>query len=366
MRILAYMTHPSDFHLLKGTLSVLEKKGHSVKIFGRHKGDLVELLETSPFNFHIISNNFRKDSLFHAGMWLIEKDIKMIYHTFKYKPDILVGNCINITHMSKIFQIPSILIRDDDNIPSLMKASILSLPFASVIMTPQSTDMGKYYYKQIKYLGFKELAYLHPNRFQPNINLIKHTIDISKPFYIIRLVKLNAHHDQGKTGITNDVVDQIINLLSPHGNIYITSEKSLESRYEKFRIQLRPEEIHHALYYSDLYIGDSQTMAAEAAVLGTPSVRFNDFVGKLGYLEELEHSYGLTKGIITTEPKIMIDHIRHILNDKNYKSVLLTRKKRMLSKKIDVTPFFVWFIEEYPESMHIMQRDPNYQRRYIT
>lgn len=29
-------------------------------------------------------------------------------------------------------------------------------------------------------------------------------------------------------------------------------------------------------------------MAAEATILGTPSIRFNDFVGKLGYLEELE------------------------------------------------------------------------------
>ncbi len=35
-------------------------------------------------------------------------------------------------------------------------------------------------------------------------------------------------------------------------------------------------------------------MIAEAAVLGTPSIRFNDFVGKLGYLEDLEHKYGLT------------------------------------------------------------------------
>jgi predicted glycosyltransferase len=34
----------------------------------------------------------------------------------------------------------------------------------------------------------------------------------------------------------------------------------------------------------DLYIGDSQTMAAEAAVLGIPSIRFNSFVGKLVYL----------------------------------------------------------------------------------
>ena len=34
--------------------------------------------------------------------------------------------------------------------------------------------------------------------------------------------------------------------------------------------------------FASLYIGDSQTMAAEAGVLGVPFVRFNDFVGRLG------------------------------------------------------------------------------------
>ena len=40
--------------------------------------------------------------------------------------------------------------------------------------------------------------------------------------------------------------------------------------------------------FASLYIGDSQTMAAEAGVLGVPFVRFNDFVGRIGYLRELE------------------------------------------------------------------------------
>jgi predicted glycosyltransferase len=48
-----------------------------------------------------------------------------------------------------------------------------------------------------------------------------------------------------------------------------------------------------------MYIGDSQTMTAEAAVLGTPAIRFNDFVGELSYLEELEYTFDLTYGIKT-------------------------------------------------------------------
>jgi len=42
--------------------------------------------------------------------------------------------------------------------------------------------------------------------------------------------------------------------------------------------------MHHVMAFASLYIGDSQTMAAEAGVLGVPFVRFNDFVGRIGYL----------------------------------------------------------------------------------
>lgn len=55
--------------------------------------------------------------------------------------------------------------------------------------------------------------------------------------------------------------------------------------------------MHHVMAFASLYIGDSQTMAAEAGVLGVPFVRFNDFVGRIGYLRELEDTYELGYGI---------------------------------------------------------------------
>jgi len=33
----------------------------------------------------------------------------------------------------------------------------------------------------------------------------------------------------------------------------------------------------------------------------------------------------------------------------------------MLSDKIDVTAFMVWFVENYPESAKIMKENPEYQ-----
>ncbi|MBK7853743.1 MAG: hypothetical protein IPJ79_01455 [Bacteroidetes bacterium] len=66
------------------------------------------------------------------------------------------------------------------------------------------------------------------------------------------------------------------------------------------------------MYFAHMYIGDSQTMAAEAAVLGTPSIRYNDFVGEISYLEELEHLYQLTFGFKTNNRQGMIDKITEL------------------------------------------------------
>ena len=74
----------------------------------------------------------------------------------------------------------------------------------------------------------------------------------------------------------------------------------MEPQFEKYRIKINPLDMHHVMAFASLYIGDSQTMAAEAGVLGVPFVRFNDFVGRIGYLRELEDVYELGYGIHAT------------------------------------------------------------------
>ena len=81
-------------------------------------------------------------------------------------------------------------------------------------------------------------------------------------------------------------------------------------------------------------------MAAESAVLGTPSIRFNDFVGKLGYLEELEHKYRLTFGIETKYEELLYKKITELVNSLDNKMIIEDRKIKMLEEQIDVNDFF--------------------------
>ena len=125
--------------------------------------------------------------------------------------------------------------------------------------------------------------------------------------------------------------------------------------------------MHHVMAFSTLYIGDSQTMAAEAAVLGVPFVRFNDFVGRIGYLNELENGYRLGFGIKASEKGSadkMYQVVEDILVTPNLKEEWENRRQKMLSEKIDYAQFLTWFIEDYPESLNTMKKNPDYQYRF--
>ena len=114
--------------------------------------------------------------------------------------------------------------------------------------------------------------------------------------------------------------------------------------------------MHHVMAFASLYIGDSQTMAAEAGVLGVPFVRFNDFVGRIGYLRELEDTYHLGFGIKASAPG-SVDHLCARVSDlvslpaSERHTTFATRRATMLSDKIDCAQFLTWFIENYPQSV---------------
>jgi predicted glycosyltransferase len=136
---------------------------------------------------------------------------------------------------------------------------------------------------------------------------------------------------------------------------------------------------------TSLYIGDLQTMAAEAGVLGVPFVRFNDFVGRIGYLRELEDTYELGYGIhasvLPADSSIRrndgsvqpsgveelykrVEELVAMPSDERRK-VFQERREAMLSDKIDCAKFLTWFIENYPLSAEQTRKaDANFWKQF--
>jgi predicted glycosyltransferase len=124
---------------------------------------------------------------------------------------------------------------------------------------------------------------------------------------------------------------------------------------------VRPEHMHDVMAFASLYIGDSQTMAAEAGVLGIPFIRFNDFVGRIGYLNELELKYELGFGFTPDHADEMLAKVTLLVSKNDIKTEWNEKRKRMLANKINVAKFLTWFYENYPDSVKMMKETPEYQ-----
>jgi predicted glycosyltransferase len=218
---------------------------------------------------------------------------------------------------------------------------------------------------KIYYQGYHELAYLHPNCFTPDENVLKKIgIEKGESYFILRFNAFKAHHDVGAEGLSIENKKKLISLLEEKGKIFITSERNIDEEFKKYQLLLAPEKIHSLIYFATMLIGDSQTMTSEAAVLGTPAIKCNTFAGKLSVPNELENKYHLCYSFTPDHSEDFYCKINELLENSNLKVEFKNKRDKLIENKIDVTAFYVWFIENYPESAKIMRKNPDYQHRF--
>lgn len=341
MRVLFQLGHPAHFHLFKNTIADLQRDGYQTYILIRKKDILEELLEQSGMPYVNILPSGKK-----SAFTLMLRLLRVIRFTAAQHIDVLVGSTPEVAQAAWLLRRRSVVMAEDDAaiVPQFIRAV---KPFADNYLSPVSCNNGPLEGKTTHYEGFHKLAYLHPDRFTPDPDVVDKYFPHDKPYFLLRFAQLNAYHDINAKahGINAEIAERLIKKLSPHGRIFITSERPLEPELQPYQLRINPLDIHHIMAFATLYIGDSQSMAVEAAMLGTPSIRFNDFAGRIGVLEELENKYQLTTGIPTTQPETLYSTIDQLLAMPNLRTVYQERRSRMLADKIDVASYFTTFIE---------------------
>ena len=380
MKVLFMISHPAHFHMFRYTIDNLKRDGHEVVIVIRPKDVLEQLCQNAGMQFYKVKNRPKKWGMLGLGVFLFEKILEVWKIARKEKPDILIGSDGVLAVVGKLINRPSFECFEDDAEAIALYAKMF-FPIYSGLIGPDCCSAWKWEKKKIGYSSYHELGYLHPNQFTPDKEIVeKYGIDTSKPYILIRFAQLTAHHDVGIHGMNAEIAQHVIDMLQPYGKIYITSERELEPQFEQYRIRINPLDMHHVMAFASLYIGDSQTMAAEAGVLGTPFVRLNDFVGRLSYLHELEFKkpegfhkdahvkddvhYDLGYGHKTNDVEGFYQSIKHWLDTPQRKTLTARNRERMLADKIDYAKFLTWFSENYPDSVRIMRDNPEYQYRF--
>lgn len=362
MRYLFHLGHPAHFHLFKNSIHALKTTGHHVDIIIKKKDVLEDLLKASGLEYINVLPRGRADNKIALAWSVLKTDLRMMLHCLRRRPNYLIGTSIAIGHVGMILRIKNINLNEDDAdvVPLYSK---LSYPFADLILAPTTCNNGKWEARSLKYPGYHELAYLHPAVFSPDRAKVKKILGHEGRYFVMRFAKLNAHHDDGIKGITDELALRIIELLNPHGRVYITSEREFaDERLEQYRVQVSPSDMHDVMAFASLYIGDSQTMAAEAGVLGVPFIRYNDFVGRIGYLKELEEVYQLGVGLRPTGPEEILNAVRSMLGNID-SDIFVERRAKMINEKVALSEFLTSLLLDYEGELESYRKD---QKAYFS
>ena len=268
--------------MFKNLILCLKETNIDVLVVVVEKEISTKLLEELGLEYKLIGEN--KTKLLAKLLSIIPLHLKTIVLSLKFKPDIFIGQAlIHFALMSFVLRKPFSIFEDTENaiIPQL-----IANPFAHSIITP-SFFKKKFGKKHIIIDGSFELAYLRSNWFNPSKQVLKYLkLSENDKFTIVRFVGWISNHDTPAIrGISVSNKIKFVNELLKFGKVIISSEIKLPKEIELYKVNIKPSEMHNLMYYANLVYGESATMAAEAAYLGTPSI-YIDNVGR-GYTDEL-------------------------------------------------------------------------------
>jgi predicted glycosyltransferase len=343
MNILLFVNTPAQFHEFKYVVRTLEIRGHNIMILARDYECTLPLLDAYGLRYEVYGKAQRRG--YRRALELIPYVHKAHRLAGDFKPDILVGTGIISAYTSILFRKPCIVFTDNDI--GLSLEQFLFKPFVKAIYTPSCfrKNLGR---KHIRYNGFKELAYLHPDYFQPDASIYNLLgINNGERYVILRLNPLDAFHDIGVTGFSYEDKLRLVQTLEPYARVFISSEARAELALEKYTIGIPRHKIHDAEYYAELLVTDAQTMTTEAAILGTPVIRCNSFVGDndTGNMVELEEKYRLIFNY--SDPSQAIAKAAELIKQPDLKQQWQEKRQALLADKIDVLKFMVETIEGY-------------------
>lgn len=280
------VSHPHDVHLFRNAIPELSREGYDVHVFVREKEMTTRLLDAYDLPYTVLAgDNATKAGLLRSWSTF---GINLFRACRRLDPDLMVAEVGAVTApVARLLGTDSLVFMDAEH-ASLQNS--LVFPSATRICTSTAfwTDVGP---KQVRYDGYQELAYLHPDRFSPDPSVLRTAgLDEDESFVVLRAVGWNAAHDINAGGF--DGLEGVIEALEAAGaTVVVTSEAPLPEHLESYQLSVEPHRIHDLLYYADLYVGESATMATESAVLGTPAVYVSTL--EVGYTREIEDEYGL-------------------------------------------------------------------------
>jgi uncharacterized protein len=333
MRILFELSHPKHYYQFRYLIYHYLKNGDEIKILARNKDVLLNILDEEDLDYTILGAHGKS----FTSKFLAVPQLLFNYNRIlrSFKPDIIISKASPYALFANPFFRGKTVIAPDSEVVTLTNRFVA--PFTDLVITPETftRDFGS---KHKRVDGFFEETYLSPIAFTPDSSILaRHGIDATVPYFVLRFIGWSANHDVGQFGFSDLQKIELVDLLLQYGKVYISAEQnSIPDVLSAHLLKIPARDIHHALHFASLYVGDSQTMATESALLGTPSIRFNSFVGPndMSNFILLEKEYGMLFNF--NNFPILLQKLKQMVLDPNLKASMLKKRESYFSEKIDI------------------------------
>lgn len=245
------MTDSSHVHFFRNPIKILEKQGNEIFVTCRKRDCTTNILDSYGIPYKIVGSHYR--NILGKAYGLLERDIKLMREFSIIRPEMVVSldspysiqaanftGCKSVAFIDTAYKLQNFLISR----------------FAYFISIPKF--LRNNFDKNIKIFGdYKELSYLTNRYFKPDKSVLKEFGVKKNEYIVLRLTDSDAFHDIGKKRMD---VKKLLSDIKRGQELLIFDGNKFS------------KDIHSLLYYAGLYIGNGATMAAEAGILGTPSI----------------------------------------------------------------------------------------------
>ena len=335
------MSHPADVNFFRHALKLLSRKGWEYQIVTRGRENTLDVLSAYKFEFTVYGKTAQ--GLAARAIQTLSNDLNLLRIARRFRPDVFLSfGSPYLSQIARLMGKRSIVFTDTETAGLQLK---LTRPFADAIYTPSvfGIDLGR---KQIRFKGFKELAYLSPKYFDSLSEPLPAGFDRGK-YAIIRINAFDAVHDfRLPAPLTMTDWSRIVASVMKYVQPVMLSELHLPPDLQIFSKSIPPTAFHSVLANAAIVISDSCTITTESAILGVPIVFCHPDPSQLKNFEELERRYGLivcrrnADSIIAAIDE-MFEHLSKT------KDELAERREKLLAESEDITGIIVKSVEKW-------------------
>lgn len=269
MRVLVDIVHPADVLFFRHPLARLMDEGVEVLIASREKDVACDLLDEFGLPHEVASRAGK--GTFGLARELAVRDAAIWRMARRFRPQAMVGfGGVAIAHVGKLTGVPSISFYAADT-ASLQTR--LTWPLISRLYVPEPYAGPVPEGRTTRFPGVKELSYFHPENFVADPGIARRNGWVEgEENYFLRTVGWGANHDIGKSGWSDEDLSALVEKLAARGRVHISTERALPGHLAQFLYRGERSALHHVMAHCRLYVGESATMAHEAAFLGVPAI----------------------------------------------------------------------------------------------